>query len=87
MRAVLFVAAIAVTVGGVQPTFAASTNVCHASWTKMDPKGNGFVAGSRAAKYIKMMKSHGMSMASSKRISETEYMEACTSGLFDRPNT
>ena len=84
MMKVICAAACTVVVGLAVPASAATESECQSNWSKMDAKGNGFVAGSGAKRYIAMMKKAKMTMAESNRISRSEYMSACVSDVFKR---
>ena len=76
--------AIVVMIGFSLPASAAGESECQANWAKMDAKGNGFVAGSGAQRYIAMMKKAKMKLEDGKRLSQSEYMSACVSDVFRR---
>ena len=84
MRTLLCVTALAAMATATIPVFAATETQCHAAWTKMDTKGSGFIAGSKAKKYISMMKRAGKSMDNPSRLTESEYMSACVADVFKR---
>jgi hypothetical protein len=77
---VVFLAAIAFAL----PASALSQTECQGNWGKMDPKGNGFVAGSKAKPYIAMMKKSKMKMENGSRLNQDEYMNACITDIFLR---
>ena len=84
MLKVISAAAFTVLVGVALPASAATESECQSNWSKMDKKGNGYVAGSGARRYIAMMKKAKMSMANSGRISQSEYTSACIADVFKR---
>ena len=84
MRTLLLVTALSATVFAAAPSWAATESQCHANWSKMDTKGNGFIAGRKAKSYIRMMKRAGTQMAAAGRVAESEYMSACIADVFKR---
>ena len=81
MRILLIAPALALALACAAPAQAATESSCHAAFAKMDAKSKGYIT---AKRYISMMKKSGRQMASSSRISESEFMSACVADVFQR---
>ena len=84
MLKIVSTVAFVVVIGFAVPASALSQTECDGNWGRMDPKGNGFVAGSKAKPYIATMKKAKMKMQNDSRLNRDEYMNACITDIFRR---